>query len=48
MEDRQTKLLELIEEATGKPVYSGEIQEEGYDVEAENDVAEANYVITAS
>src|SRR5712692_6861654 len=37
MVERQKRLLVLIEEATGKAVYSGNVQEEGEDVEADED-----------
>ena len=41
MADRQKQLLRLIEEATGKAPYIGDVQEEGEDVEADEDTAEA-------
>ena len=41
MEDRQKRLLELIAEATGKTAYTGNIQEEGVDIEADEDATEA-------
>src|ERR1700733_6965985 len=37
MEDRQKRLLGLIEQATGKASFSGEVKEEGEDVEGEED-----------
>ncbi len=37
MQDRQTGLLELIERATGKAVYSGALVEEGEDADADVD-----------
>lgn len=45
MEDRQKRLLGLIEEATGKTVYSGNVQEEGVDVEADDDAVEAELTL---
>jgi hypothetical protein len=45
MEDRQKRLLGLIEEATGKSVYSGNAQEEGVDVEADDDAVEAELTL---
>lgn len=45
MVDRQNRLLELIEEATGKVSYKGTVQEEGEDVEADEDTAEAELTI---
>ncbi len=41
MEDRQKRLLGLIEQATGKVAYSGSVAEEGEDTEAIEDDAEA-------
>jgi hypothetical protein len=41
MADRQTRLLGLIEQATGKAVYTGADKEEGADVEADADSIEA-------
>ncbi len=37
--DRQKRLLELIEQATGKAAYSGEAAEEGVDVDVDEDVS---------
>lgn len=45
MENRQKQLLRLIEEATGKTAYIGDIQEEGEDVEADEDTVEAELTI---
>ena len=45
MEDRQKKLLNLIEKATGKLVYTGDIQEDEYDEEFDEDTTEANIII---
>ncbi len=45
MKDRQTKLLALIEQATGKDSYKGEIQEEGESVEFDEDTLEADLTI---
>lgn len=47
MVDRQNKLLALIEAATGKAAYAGDIQEEGEDVEADEDAIEAERTIAA-
>ncbi|RCL90162.1 DUF262 domain-containing protein [Hyphomonas sp.] len=40
MEDRQRRLLTLIEQAMGKNAYNGDIVEEGEDVEGDEDVYE--------
>lgn len=45
MADRQKQLLRLIEEATGKAPYIGDVQEEGEDVEADEDTVEAELTI---
>lgn len=42
MVDRQKQLLALIEQATGKTPFIGDIQEDGADVEADEDTIEAN------
>ncbi len=47
MEDRQKHLLVLIEQATGKVPYTGNVQEEGEDVEADEDTVEAELTIAA-
>lgn len=47
MADRQKRLLALIEAATGKAAYIGEVQDEGDDVEADEDTAEADLTIAA-
>lgn len=47
MRDRQRRLLEFIEQATGKAAYSGEAQEEGVDVEGDPDIVEAEMTISA-
>ncbi len=47
MEDRQQRLLKLIEDATGKAVYHGRVAEEGEDVEADADTVEAELTIAA-
>jgi hypothetical protein len=39
MEDRQRKLLVLIEQAMGKKAYSGDVPEEGEDMDGDNDDA---------
>ena len=48
MEDRQKQLLALIEQATGKAAYIGNVQEEGEDVEADEDTVEAELTIAAA
>ena len=48
MDDRQKRLLALIEHATGKSVYSGNVQEEGEDAEADDDTAEAELTMAAA
>jgi hypothetical protein len=45
MADRQRRLLALIEHATGKAAYIGEVQDEGEDVEADDDTIEAELTI---
>jgi len=47
MADRQKRLLGLIEQATGKPAYTGEVLEEGVDVGGDADMVEAEMVIAA-
>jgi hypothetical protein len=47
MVDRQKRLLGLIEQATGKAAYAGEAQEEGIDIEADEDMFEAEMIIPA-
>lgn len=47
MADRQKRLLTLIEQATGKVSYKGDVQEEGEDVEADEDTIEAEHTIAA-
>lgn len=46
MEDRQKRLLRLIEQATGKAAYTGAAMEEGEDVETDEDTAEASLTIS--
>ena len=46
MADRQKQLLALIERATGRAAYVGDILEEGEDVEADDDTAEAELTIS--
>jgi len=46
MIDRQKRLLELIAQATGKTAYAGDIPEEGEDVQADADSAEAEMTIS--
>jgi len=45
MADRQKQLLTLIERATGKQAYVGNIPEEGEDVEVDDDTVEAELTI---
>ena len=45
MVDRQKRLLALIEQATGKAAYIGDVKEEGEDVEADEDTVEAERTI---
>jgi hypothetical protein len=45
MADRQKRLLALIEKATGKPVYAGDVPEEGEDDEVDQDTVEAELTI---
>jgi len=45
MVDRQKKLLSLIERATGRVAYTGDVQEEGEDVEADEDTTQAQRTI---
>ena len=45
MEDRQKRLLGLIEQAMGKAAYTGSVAEEGEDVETDEDAAEADLTI---
>lgn len=47
MEDRQKRLLALIEQATGKAAYTGSAIEEGEDIEDGEDVVEGQYTIAA-
>jgi len=46
MEDRQKRLLDLIEKATGKVAYTGDQPEEGEGVEGDEDTMEAELTIT--
>jgi hypothetical protein len=48
MEDRQKQLLLLIEQAMGKSAYAGNIAEEGEDIEADEDTAEAGLTMSAA
>lgn len=47
MGDRQKQLLGLIEQATGKAAYTGDVPEEGVDVGGDADMVEAEMVIPA-
>jgi hypothetical protein len=46
MADRQKRLLDLIERATGKAAFAGDGGEEGEDAEADEDTTEADMTIT--
>jgi hypothetical protein len=46
--DRQKQLLALIESATGKAAYTGSVEEEGEDVEADPDAIEAEMTVSLS
>jgi hypothetical protein len=48
MEDRQNRLLALIEQATGKPIYRGDAKEEGEDVDGDEDTVEAELTIAST
>jgi hypothetical protein len=48
MVERQKRLLALIEQATGKAAYSGNVPEEGEDVEADEDTVEAELTIATA
>lgn len=48
MADRQKRLLQLIERATGKAPYIGTVPEEGVDVEADADTVEAEMTVEAA
>ena len=48
MDDRQRRLLALIEQAMGKAAYTGNAAEEGENVEADEDLAEAGLTISAA
>jgi hypothetical protein len=45
MADRQKRLLVLIEQATGKAAYTGDVPEEGVDVGGDEDAVEAEMII---
>lgn len=47
MADRQKRLLALIEQATGKAAYAGNVPEEGEDAEGDEDTVEAELTIAA-
>jgi hypothetical protein len=48
MADRQKRLLALIEQATGRSAYVGDVQEEGDDGEADENSTEAGLTIAAA
>ena len=45
MADRQKRLLGLIEQATGKAAYTGDAVEEGLDVDADEEMLEAEMIM---
>ncbi len=45
MDDRQKRLLGLLEQAMGKAAYTGSVPEEGDDIESDDDTAEAEQTI---
>ena len=47
MTDRQKRLLGLIEQATGKTAYTGELLEEGVDVGVDEESIEAEMIIAS-
>jgi hypothetical protein len=47
MTDRQKRLLNLIEQATGKPAYAGDVPEEGVDAGVDEESIEAEMIIAA-
>ena len=48
MADRQRRLLALIEQATGKAGYTGQVPEEGENAEADPDAIEAARTMAAA
>ena len=48
MEDRQRNLLSLIEEAMGKSAYTGDVAEEGIDVESDEAAVESDRTMAAA
>ena len=48
MADRQKRLLALIERATGRAAYIGDVQDEGEDVEGDEDTIEAELTIAGT
>jgi len=48
MSDRQKRLLALIEQATGRASYTGQVQEEGEDAETDPDTTEAGRTMAAA
>jgi hypothetical protein len=48
MADRQRRLLALIEQATGKPAYSGPAEEEGVEAEDDEDALEAGLTMAGA
>lgn len=48
MSDRQKQLLGLIEKATAKASYMGDVEEEGEDAEVDEDTVEAEHTIAGA
>jgi hypothetical protein len=48
MEDRQNRLLALIEDVMGKTAYTGAVAEEGVDIEADPDTVQAELTIASA
>jgi hypothetical protein len=48
MDERQKRLLALIEQAMGKAAYTGNVAEEGEDAEADEDATEAELTISVA
>lgn len=48
MADRQKKLLKLIEQATGKLSYIGDVLDEGEDIDGDEDTIEAEHTIAST
>src|SRR5262249_26473185 len=48
MDDRQSRLLGLIEQATGKKAFTGAVSDEGEDAETDEDTVEAALTMGAA